>query len=192
MSQKLVSVNEFVLRQTPGSGKTYAIDWSFEAIAEHAEKQLLMGKYRPGYRDGVVLVSVDPEFVTRFVCPYTKIDENTPLTATCVRRRENEQPYIQIRAKQGKQLKAGKVDLILYSHDVLAENDEFSTDAAWELISMHAVPQGVDSMPMGPVTMMRNQLELEGGTAAHYDSDEWAESVAFWQQYAAIEPEDEI
>ena len=32
-------------------------------------------------------------------------------------------------------------------------------------------------MPIGPVTMMRNQLDLEGGTKAEYSSEEWAYSV---------------
>ena len=36
--------------------------------------------------------------------------------------------------------------------------------------------------------VLRNQLELPGGTAASYSSDEWARSVRFWQRYAAIEP----
>jgi len=40
---------------------------------------------------------------------------------------------------------------------------------------------------MGPVTMMRNQLDLIGGTKASYSSEQWAESVRFWQQYAAID-----
>ena len=84
-------------------------------------------------------------------------------------------------------MKTGSVDLILYRHDVLAENDEESTDAEWELISVHAIPEGVDKLPMGPVTMMRNQLELPGGTKAQYSSDEWAEAVRFWQQYAALD-----
>ena len=42
-------------------------------------------------------------------------------------------------------------------------------------------------MPMGPVTMMRNQLELPGGTKGIYTSKEWAESVYFWQKYALKE-----
>ena len=41
---------------------------------------------------------------------------------------------------------------------------------------------------MGPITMMRNQLELIGGTKAKYSSDEWAESVHFWQKFAPIDP----
>ena len=41
-------------------------------------------------------------------------------------------------------------------------------------------------MPMGPVTMMRNQKDLEGGTKAYYTSEEWADSVEFWQNYASL------
>ena len=44
---------------------------------------------------------------------------------------------------------------------------------------------------MGPVTMMRNQLNLIGGTKASYTKDEWAESVRFWQKYAALNPKNE-
>ena len=72
--------------------------------------------------------------------------------------------------------------------DLLLENEEQSTDFEWELISFHALPEGVDFMPMGPVTMMRNQLELAGGTKAKYSSKDWAKSIELWQKYAALEP----
>ena len=42
-------------------------------------------------------------------------------------------------------------------------------------------------MPMGPVTMMRNQLQKPGGTKGIYESDKWAKSVDFWQKYAIQE-----
>ena len=64
------------------------------------------------------------------------------------------------------------------------ENNEHSTEADWELISMNAIPLGLNSMPMGPITMMRNQLGLIGGTKAYYKSIDWANSVRFWQKYA--------
>ena len=102
-------------------------------------------------------------------------------------RQIGEEAYIQTRAKTGTTLQAGRVEYILYRHNVLAENDEQSTDAEWELISIHAIPEGVDKLPMGPVTMMRNQLKLTGGTKAHYSSEEWAEAVRFWQKYAALD-----
>ena len=104
-----------------------------------------------------------------------------------VRRRPEEQPYIQLRALNGTPLKTGSVDLILYRHDVLAETNEQSTNSDWELISFHALPEGTNDMPMGPVTMMRNQLQLPGGTKAYYESEKWAESVQFWQEYVVLD-----
>ena len=86
----------------------------------------------------------------------------------------------------GVPLKAREVGLILYSHDVLKENNENSTDADWELISINSIPEGEEHIPIGPVTMMRNQLDLIGGTKAKYTSDEWAQSIRFWQRYASI------
>ena len=49
-----------------------------------------------------------------------------------------------------------------------------------------AKPKDID-MPMGPTTMMRNQLQKEGGTKGEYTSSQWAEAVAFWQEYAIKE-----
>ena len=182
-----VAVNEFVRRQIKGSGKTYSPDLSFEEIASHAAEQMGAGKFKEGYRDGVRIVSGSKEIPKKFICPFTKISENTKLKAEVVKRRTDEETYIQIRALNAEPIITGRVEFILYRHDVLAENNEQTTDAEWELISIHAIPEGVDKLPMGPVTMMRNQLELPGGTKAHYSSEQWAESINFWQRYAAVD-----
>ena len=183
-----VGVNNFVRRQILGSGKTYSRTLNFEEIAAHAESQMNKGFFTEGYRSGVRIVHVDQSIIKEFQCPYTKIDENSDLIAKVVKRQEDEEPYIQIRCKNGEPLIAGSVDLILYHHDVLMENNEQTTDNEWELISINAIPEKLNKLPMGPVTMMRNQLELKGGTAAFYESRDWAESIRFWQKYAAIEP----
>ena len=47
-------------------------------------------------------------------------------------------------------------------------------------------------MPIAPVTMMRNQLNLAGGTKALYSTEEWAKSVQFWQKYASLNPVNSI
>ena len=188
-SQKKVAVNEFVRRQISGSGKTYSPLLSFEQIATHASEQLDKGNFKQGYRDGVIIVNADPDYTQQFKCPFVKINKDTKLKAEFVCRRENEEPYIQVRALNGIPLIAGKVEFILYRHDVLAKNNEHSTDAEWELISIHALPEGIEKLPMGPVTMMRNQLEFKGGTAASYSSEEWAQAVNFWQKFAALDPE---
>ena len=188
-SQKKVAVNEFVRRQVAGSGKTYSAHLTFEQIAEHASEQFDKGYFSQGYREGVIIVNADRDYAQRFKCPFVQINKDTKLKAELVRRRENEESYIQVRALNGDPLKAGKVEFVLYHHDVLAENNEQSTDAKWELISIHALPEGIEKLPMGPVTMMRNQLELKGGTAASYSTEEWAQAVKFWQNFAALDSE---
>ena len=181
-----VGVSEFVKRQQPNSGKTYAL-LSFNEIAKYAELKLKKNQYRHGYRDGVILIDVDSDKVNQFICPYVKIDKDTVLNAEVTKRRPNEKHYIRIKAKNGENLKTNKVELILYRYDVLKETNENTTDNDWELISFHAIPEGVNKLPMGPVTMMRNQLQLPGGTKGNYSSEEWAESVDFWQKYALKE-----
>ena len=181
-----VGVNNFVKRQKKNTGKTYSI-LSFEEIASHATKQINKNNYKKGYRDGVIIVNVDKEFVNKFICPFVKINDKTILQAEVAKRRPNEDHYIRIKAKNGKELEAGKVELILYRHDVLKETNEQTTNCYWELISFHAIPKGVELFPMGYVTMMRNQLQLKGGTKGKYSSEEWANSVYFWQNYAIKE-----
>jgi hypothetical protein len=184
-----VSVNDFVCRQTKDSMKSYTENLSFDEIAIYAQCQLACGNYKQGYRDGVIIVQVEDKLLHHFICPFVQISDETKLRAAVTRRRPNEVPYIQIRALNGTPLKTGSVDLILYRHDVLAETDEQTSDTDWELISFHAIPEGIHDMPMGPVTMMRNQLQLTGGTKAYYESDDWAESVNFWQGYAMLDTE---
>lgn len=187
MMQATVGVSAFVRRQVAGSGKTYAPHLRFEELARHAQERMAAGHFTEGYRPGVRIVQGSWEFARHFVCPLVKVSETTPLVVRVGRRRPEEEPYLQIRAVGEEPLRAHRVEFILYHRDVLAETEENSTDAEWELISVHAIPEGVERLPMNPVTMMRNQLRLPGGTAAHYSSEEWAEAVRFWQTYVAME-----
>ena len=182
-----VAVNNFVRRQVKGSGKTYSESLSFEKIAADAEKQMENDSFIEGYRDGVRIVVGSDHLTNEFFCPFVRVDKNTELISKVVCRQDGEDSYIQIRAKSGTVVKPGRVEYILYRHDVLLENNEQSTDKDWELISIHAIPAGIKKLPMGPVTMMRNQLELKGGTKAHYSSEDWADAVKFWQEYAALD-----
>ena len=184
--QESVGVSKFVKRQLPNTGKTYST-LSFQEIAEYAQKKLNNKQFKKGYRDGVIIINADKDITKKFICPFVKIDNNTKLIAEVTNRRQDEEPYIRIKAKNGKSLKTDEVEIILYRADVLKETNENSTECNWELISFHAVPRGINKLPMGPVTMMRNQLQLPGGTKGVYSSDEWAESVNFWQKYAIKE-----
>jgi len=180
-----VGIGAFVKRQIKGSGKTYST-LTFKEIAKHAEKRLLNKKFKQGYRDGVILISVEKKLLENFVCPIVKIDKNTKLESIPKKRRDNEEIYISTKALNGEPLEIGGVDLVLYRYDVLEETNERETDKHWELIAFHAIPKEVDILPMGPVTMMRNQLQLPGGTKGKYSSEQWAEGVLFWQKYALL------
>ena len=183
-----VGINDFVRRQVKGTGKTYS-SLSYQEIAEYAQAELNNKNFEKGYRDGVIIIKVKFDLIQKFHCPFTKIVSNTKLKAIVTKRQPAEENYIQLRALNGDPLDVGSAQIILYRSDVLAETSDKCTDKDWELIAFHAVPKFVEKMPMGPVTMMRNQLELSGGTKAHYESEEWAESVNFWQKYAVLEEE---
>tara|TARA_Y100000590_G_scaffold429613_1_gene542358 strand:+ start:291 stop:863 length:573 start_codon:yes stop_codon:yes gene_type:complete len=182
-----VGVNDFVKRQIKNNGKTYSETLSFKEIAILGKTHLSKGAYKTGYRDGVILIPIDKSYVHHFICPFVKINEKSILKAKLVSRRPEEEPYIQIRALDGIPIKTGSVELILYRQDVLAETNEQTTNFEWELISFHAIPKGIKNMPMGPTTMMRNQLQLKGGTKGFYSSEEWAKSIEFWQKFAILE-----
>tara|TARA_Y100001968_G_scaffold333351_1_gene395694 strand:+ start:6482 stop:7069 length:588 start_codon:yes stop_codon:yes gene_type:complete len=190
--KRIVAVNNFVKRQKKYSGKTYAKTLTFEDIAYHAELQMGDAAFSKGYREGVRVVHADKSIVNDFVCPYVLINENTELVSKVVKRNDLEEPYIQTRALNGERLETGNVDLILYRNDVLKENNENTTNTKWELISFNAIPKGVESFPIGPVTMMRNQLCLIGGTKGKYSSEKWAQSVRFYQKILPIQPKDDI
>ena len=184
-----VAVNKFVRRQIKGSGKTYSIDFSFEEIAKYAESELIKGNYIQGYRDGVIIINVESSKINSFKCPLVKIDDNSKLVSKVSRRRAKELPFIQTSVLNVEVSTPGKVELVLYRNDVLKETKENTTNSEWELISINSSPKGVNSLPMKPTTMMRNQLKLPGGTKALYSSDDWAKSVFFWQNYLPVQPD---
>ena len=170
------------------SGKSEIVNISLEEVAEYAQLKLNNKDFKAGYRDGVIVIKSNEEkFCKNFICPLVRIDDETKLIAKATKRREEEENYIQIKALNGKRLKTVEVELILYRKDVLKETNENSTNSNWELIAFHAIPDGIENLPMKPATMMRNQMQLEGGTKAHYSSEDWARSVNFWQKYALID-----
>ena len=99
-----VKASSFVQRQIKGSGKSYSTTLSFDDIALLAESRLNKNNFKDGYREGVVIVTLDESYSSEFICPLIKINGDTNLIAKYVKRRENEEPYIQIRARGGQRL----------------------------------------------------------------------------------------
>lgn len=135
-----------------------------------------------GYKKGVILVPVPPyDFYTSTVT----VDENTNLSASFVARQEGEEKHLLVMAEGSKQ-KAASVQIVLYHKDVLADDNDRSTDAEWEIVSINAYSTIVPA-PMHPLTMARNFLHKKGGTKGEYTAQQFAEAIWFWSQNVSAE-----
>jgi hypothetical protein len=172
-----IATNSFVRRQIADSKFShFSGSWEqLEALVEmHFEKA------QQGYKDGVMLVPVPCE---GFFSGVVEVAEGVELKATFSARRKGEAPYLDVVALGGAKLPAKAVEIVLYRHDVLAADNEQSTDAEWEIISLNARPtEGPE--PMHPMAMARNQLGLAGGTKAEYTAEQFAGAIVYWSTRA--------
>ncbi|NQT49464.1 DUF3228 family protein [Candidatus Kuenenbacteria bacterium] len=135
---------------------------------------------KPGNRDGVVLVPVPPEgFFTGIV----DVTRDTKLGVLFQARSKDEDPYIKVLAMSRNKLPAKAVEIVLYHRDVLAENNENSSIADWEIVSINARATE-EPEPQNPVSMARNFLDLPGGTKTEYTAEEFARAIIYWSTKA--------
>lgn len=186
MFSKKVAAGEFVKRQTPESGYSH-FEGTWEELADVAEAYINTGLCTPGYKDGVVLVSI-PErdgfgkpLLNRFRSAIVDLKEDSQLTANYAPRRLGEDPFIRVSAKAKKQV-AKHASLVLYRHDVLDENDERETSAEWEIVAIKARVTEEEE-PMDPYTMARNFLHLKGGTKGDFTAEQFAKSIVYWNNH---------
>lgn len=173
-----VGTNDFVRRQTDSSEFAH-FDGSFEDLCRLVERHI--DNAEPGYRDGVLLVPVPADdFFTSFV----EVTEDTELVADVTRRREDEEPYIRVRAI-GDKSPAKAVKIVIYAHSVLEEDGDASTDAEYEIVSINATPCP-EEIPMDPVTMARNHLHRDGGTQGTFTADEFANAIWAHQKWVPV------
>lgn len=173
-----IAVNPFVLRQTPQSQYGH-FDGSWEELRHLVEEYF--GVARSGYRDGVMLVSVPPE---KFHASTVEVRPGFTLSAICAPRVEGEDPYIQVTMAGYKQ-PAVAVDIVVYRADVLAEDNDRSSEADWEIISINARITKEEE-PMDPMTMARNFLHLAGGTQGNFTALQFAESILYWSKRCRV------
>ncbi len=186
-----IGISQFVRRQTPDS-KFSHFEGSWELLRGCVEFNFANAK--PGYRDGVVLVPLNPNdtcapwSTEHFFSGIVKVEEGTELTARLVRRRPDEEQFIENLARSRTKLPGKTVDIVCYRKDVLLEEkDAVVTGADWDVISVNVSPEE-GPMPMDPITMMRNFLVLKGGTKATYTAEEFARSIHYWSTRAMIDP----
>jgi hypothetical protein len=109
------------------------------------------------------------------------LTEESRLTANYAPRRLGEAPFIRVSAKAKKQI-AKYASVVLYRHDVLAENNERETDAEWEIVAIKARVTEEEE-PMDPYTMARNFLHLKGGTKGDFTAEQFAKSIVYWNNH---------
>lgn len=181
MFSKKVAAGEFVRRQTPESGFSH-FEGTWEHLEQVVEYWFVTNPFppftKPGYRDGVVLQELPPDF---FRSAIVNLNEETKLTASFAPRRLGEDPFIRVSAKAKKQV-AKHASVVLYRHDVLEENNERETDAEWEIVAIKARTSNEEE-PMDPYTMARNFLHLKGGTKGDFSAQQFAESIVYWNNH---------
>jgi hypothetical protein len=177
MDTMKVAIHPFVLRQTRYSPFSFFTGtWpELQALIEAN-----MDKAVQGYKPGVLLVPVPAH---GFVSGVSEVDKDTKLVATFEARRAGETPHIVVRASGAVKLPAKAVECVIYSHEILVEENDASSDAPWELVSINARPTE-EPEPAHPVAMARNQLGLPGGTKAEYSAEEFARAIMYWSTRA--------
>lgn len=178
---KKIAVSNFVKRQTVDSEFSH-FNGSWEELEYRVLDAFNDGKIKPGYRDGVVLVEVEPE---GFFTSTVELREGDIFSGIYAPRQPGEEPRKNsyVLRPEGKQA-AAAVDIVLYRADVLRENNENSADAEWEIISVNARPTR-EEMPMTPGTLMANHFQVSGGTATKMTNDEFVaalkRSFKYWR-----------
>lgn len=143
-----------------------------------------------GSQDGDVLLVRVP--VDGFHTSIVKVtEENAHLVQTEAHiRQEGEAPYTRRvmtveKSILGDEMPAASVvKIVVYRADVLAQDNNRSSDAEWEIVAILA--QDEENVPMHPETMKRNASHATGGTLRKYTKEQWDESYAYWSDHVYI------
>lgn len=184
-----IHIHDFVRRQTPDSRFSHWL-LSDEDLIDRIREG--WDKATQGYRDGVMLVPVDPEgFFTGIVT----LQEGDKLRGAFVPRQKGEEPRRQVSLDSGveggvasRKPPAVSVEIVLYRDDVLSEDGD-QTGHEWNVISVNANPvEG--SVPMSPGTLMANHFHDSGGTQTGMSDEEFVDALReayfFWKDKSFI------
>jgi hypothetical protein len=180
-----VAINPFVRRQTKESIFSYTTLPDAELI-NRVRDNLKRGKV--GYRNGVFLVPVPPD---GFFSAVITLESGDYLGGAFEPRRDGELAQKQFYALAPKQ-EAVKVDVVIYRHDVLAENNERSSDAFFEIVSINAYPTEEES-PITPEALMANFFRDPGASDTQMSDSEFVgalrKSRDYWRDKTMTAPE---
>jgi len=132
----------------------------------------------------VILVNVPTEGFSSSVIEINDANRHLVQEVETVRA-EGEKPVVMKKIKAEK-IPASYVQIVCYRADVLARDDNRTTDAEWEIIAILAQSDKVT--PMHPTTMLRNTNHDTGGTFREYTQEQWDEAYAYWDNHAYADP----
>lgn len=181
-----IHISKFVRRQTAASGFSH---WTISDEELLARLERNFNNWKPGYREGVILVPVEPD---GFFSSIVNLKEGDVLVGEYKARKAGETPRKSTGALKGEKIPAKRVDIVLYNHDVLKETGENETDCTWEIVSVNASPT-LEETPIPTGALIANHLQLSGGTATNMTDTEFVallrKSVEFWGDKSNIAPE---
>lgn len=183
----LVGVIDFARRQTPES-KYNHFDGGWEELVSLVNDHWEHRRISPHNPD-VSLVPMPASLLPRFFTSIVTITPDTPLKATFAPRAEGEAPFVQISAPGFAKGHAKRVEIIVYSHKILAADGDAPEPQTAEhyIVSINAYTSE-DEEPIHPMTMARNLLGLKGGTQPPipYTAEEFAQAIVYWGQHARL------
>ena len=182
--ETIVGINSFVQRQTRDSRFSY-FDGTDDELLVRIQQAWESAK--PGYREGVILIPVEP---TGFFSSVVKLQEGDTLSGSFEARREGEKPRKTLVANGRPKLPARHVDVVLYNTLVLAEEEDNELPEginSWEVISINASPE-LHEPPINPNVLMHNHFGSSGGTKTYLNDEDFVamlrHSFAYWSDKA--------
>jgi len=173
------SINPFYRRQTPDS-KFSHFDGTDEQLLKEVEQNFPLR--RKGKRLGSYLVSISSQ-IGKAAChtPVLKVGKHCFLNAEVVAK-DNGTPLI-CASVIGRKHLASYAEVVLYEHNQLVKMGEASSDADYEVVSLHA--SDVEQPPSHPYEIAREVLS-EG---AQYDARDICEAIIYWGTHAYAKPQ---
>ncbi len=190
-NKETIQISQFVRRQTKDSEFSH-FEGGNTALLILVSKN--WDQRKQGYREGVVLVPILDEWAQKkFYCGVCKLEEGDKLSGAYKARQPGEKPRKSTYKVGGEKIQAKAVDVVCYYKDVLAEGNERSSEADWEIISINARPS-IEEMPISTGALIANHLQLSGGTKTNMSDEDFVKqlriSQAYWSDKALVEPKE--
>jgi hypothetical protein len=193
-----VAFNSFVRRQTVESEFSHWV-LTDNALLNRIQSAAYAGDYTPSYRPDVVAVHIEVRHL-EFYTGVVVLKEGDKLVGEYKARRPGETPRksLYVAAQQSytprrmtEKAEATHVDIILYHHGALAENNEHETECDWEIISVNA-RDTAEEQPIAPGVLTANYFCDDGGTDTKMTPEEFCAQLKvsreYWKNRAMVMP----